>query len=289
MRRKSRVLVKQKEVLGGYEASDYVTERVYAMAEDGTRIPISLAYNKDVKKDGSAPMWLAGYGSYGAVQSPSFVENRISLLDRGIVFAIAHIRGGGEGGRQWYENGKYLEKRHTFTDFISCAEHLIEEGYTSSDKLLIVGRSAGGMLIGATLNMRPDLFKGAIADVPFVDVVTTMLDPSIPLTVIEYEEWGNPDDKEYYEYMLAYAPYDNVSAQKYPNILVTAGLNDPRVQYWEPAKWVAKLRTMKTDDNLLLLKTQMDQGHMGASGRYEYLKEVAFEFAFALKVLGYKS
>lgn len=283
---KERKLIKQKEVLGDYDSSQYVTERIWAEANDGTQVPISLAYKKGLQKDSSNPCWLYGYGSYGSVQTPAFSENRVSLLDRGFVFAIAHIRGGGEKGRQWYENGKYLKKKHTFTDFIACAEHLIEAKYTSKDTLVICGRSAGGLLIGSVVNERPDLFKGAIADVPFVDVVTTMLDSSIPLTMIEYEEWGNPNDKKYYEYMLSYSPYDNVAAQEYPHLLVTAGLNDPRVQYWEPAKWVAKLRTIKKGNNLLLLKTKMEQGHMGASGRYDFLKEVAFEHAFVVKVLG---
>jgi oligopeptidase B len=283
---KERQLVKQEEVLGGYDSMQYETKRVWATAADGARIPISLAYKKASLQTGRPnPCWLYGYGSYGMVLSPSFSANRISLLDRGFIFAIAHIRGGGEKGRGWYQAGKYLQKENTFSDFIASAEHLITEGYTSKEELMVCGRSAGGLLIGSVLNKRPELFKAAIADVPFVDVMTTMLDPTIPLTVTEYEEWGNPNDKEYYTYMRSYSPYDNVRAGDYPHLLVTAGLNDPRVQYWEPAKWVAKLRTAKTDNNTLLLKTEMEQGHMGASGRYDLLKEIAFEYAFALKIL----
>jgi oligopeptidase B len=207
-------------------------------------------------------------------------------LDRGLIYAIAHIRGGQEMGRAWYDQGKFLNKKNTFTDFIACARHLIDEGYTSSDRLAIMGRSAGGLLMGAVVTMAPELFRAAVAGVPFVDVVTTMLDASIPLTITEYEEWGNPNDKEYYDYMLSYSPYDNTMARDYPNLLITAGLNDPRVQYWEPAKWAAKLRAVKTDDNRLLLKTHMGAGHFSSSGRYDYLKDVAFEYAFILDVLG---
>jgi len=231
-------------------------------------------------------MLLRGYGSYGFSNDPGFDSNRTALLNRGFVVATAHIRGGGDMGREWYENGKFLHKKNTFTDFIACAEHLIAQGYTSPDRLVISGRSAGGLLMGAVTNLRPDLFAGVIAGVPFVDVISTMLDPTIPLTVQEYEEWGNPNDPVYYEYMKSYSPYDNLDAKAYPAILATAGLNDPRVQYWEPAKWVAKLRTLKTDDNLLLLKTDMGAGHGGPSGRYDYLKETAFEYAFIFKVLG---
>jgi oligopeptidase B len=281
-------LVKRKEVPGGYNKSQYVIERLYAPAPDGTKIPISLTYKKDLKKEGHNPCWLYGYGSYGSVIHSRFAETRISLLDRGFVFAMAHIRGGGDLGRSWYDAGKYFHKKNTFADFISSAEHLIREGYTEKEKLIIKGGSAGGLLMGAVLNMRPDLFQAAIASVPFVDVVNTMLDSTLPLTVMEYEEWGNPNDKPYYDYMLAYSPYDNVTNQGYPNLLVTAGLNDPRVQYWEPAKWVAKLRVLKTDTNTLLLKTYMEHGHMGSSGRYNFLKEVAFEYAFALDTLGIK-
>ena len=225
-------------------------------------------------------MLLIGYGSYGACYPASFSSTRLSLLERGIAVAIAHVRGGGEMGRKWYEDGKMLHKRNTFTDFITCAEHLIAERWTASDRLAVSGGSAGGLLIGAVLNMRPDLFHAAIANVPFVDVVTTILDPDLPLTVIEWDEWGNPNEKAYYDYMKSYSPYDNVAAQAYPHLLVTGGLNDARVMYWEPAKWTAKLRVTKTGDRLLLLKTNMGAGHSGASGRYESLKEIAFEYAF---------
>ncbi|MCP4709764.1 MAG: S9 family peptidase, partial [Planctomycetes bacterium] len=255
-------------------------------AADGTEVPISLVYKKGLVQNGSNPLLLYGYGSYGASRDPSFSANRISLLDRGFVYAVAHIRGGSEMGRTWYDQGKLLNKKNTFTDFVACAEHLIEQRYTSSEKLAIMGGSAGGLLMGAVVNMKPELFKAVVAKVPFVDVINTMLDASIPLTVIEYEEWGNPNEKEYYDYMLSYSPYDNVEAKDYPAMLITAGLNDPRVQYWEPAKWTAKLRATKTDNNLLVLKTNMGAGHGGASGRYDYLKEVAFEYAFVFKELG---
>lgn len=273
------------EVQGGYDKSDYVVERLEATAADGTKIPISVAYKKGVKRDGTNPCYLYAYGSYGSSTEPYFSTIRVSLLDRGFVFAIAHIRGGSEMGRKWYEDGKFLKKKNTFTDFINCAEHLIKEKYTTSDKLAIAGGSAGGLLMGAVVNMRPDLFNTVVAHVPFVDVMNTMLDETIPLTVVEYEEWGNPNDKTYFDYMLSYSPYDNVEAKDYPNILITAGLNDPRVQYWEPAKWTAKLRDMKTDNNTLLLKTNMGAGHGGASGRYEAMKEYAFEYAFVLDKL----
>jgi oligopeptidase B len=281
-------LVKQKPVLGGYDPTNYETERVYAIAEDGTEIPISLVYRKDFNRDSSAPLLLYGYGSYGASMNPSFNSSRLSLMDRGFVYAIAHVRGGQEMGRQWYEDGKFLNKKNTFTDFITCARHLIDEGYTSRERLAIMGRSAGGLLIGAVLNLAPKLFKVAVAGVPFVDVVTTMMDESIPLTVGEFEEWGNPRDEEYYDYMLSYSPYDNVEEKDYPHILVTAGLNDPRVAYWEPAKWTAKLRRLKTDDNLILLKTFMGAGHFSSSGRYDYLKDLVFEYAFIMDMLGIK-
>lgn len=273
------------EVKGGYDKSDYEMERVWATATDGTKIPISVAYKKGTKLDGSNLCYLYAYGSYGSSMDPYFSTIRVSLLDRGFVFAIAHIRGGSEMGRKWYEDGKFLNKKNTFTDFINCAEHLITDKYTNSDKLAIAGGSAGGLLMGAVMNLRPDLFNTVVAHVPFVDVINTMLDETIPLTVIEYEEWGNPNDKTYFDYMLSYSPYDNVNAKNYPNLLITAGLNDPRVQYWEPAKWTAKLREMKTDDNTLLLKTNMGAGHGGASGRYEALKEYAFEYAFVLDML----
>ena len=283
---KTRELKKQYEVLGGYDPSLYQSERIFAKASDGTMVPLSLVYRKGMVKDGNNPLLLHGYGSYGISQEPTFSSNRLSLLDRGFVYAMAHVRGGGEMGRYWYEDGKLLKKKNTFTDFIACAEHLIAEKYTSSNKLVIYGGSAGGLLMGAVTNMRPDLFKAVIADVPFVDALNTMLDPSIPLTVIEYEEWGNPNEEEYYDYMKSYSPYDNVEAKDYPNMLITAGLNDPRVQYWEPAKWTAKLRALKTDKNILLLKTKMGEGHMGASGRYDYLKDIAFEYAFIFDLFG---
>ena len=286
MNTRQRVLKKRDEVLGGYDPSKYASERIFATAADGIQIPISLVYQKGMQKDGTNPMLLNGYGSYGSPSDPFFQSNRLSLLDRGFIFAIAHIRGGGDLGRPWYEDGKLLHKKNTFTDFIACAEHLIAQGYTSPDKLAIIGGSAGGLLMGAVVNMHPDLFAACIAAVPFVDVVNTMLDDSIPLTVIEYEEWGNPRDKTFYDYMLSYSPYDNVTAQPYPNLLITAGLNDPRVQYWEPAKWTARLRATKTGNNLLLLKTNMGAGHGGASGRYDALRETALHYAFLLDVLG---
>ncbi|XP_022139115.1 uncharacterized protein LOC111010104 [Momordica charantia] len=280
------ILKKVETVLGGFDTSKYVTERKWATATDGTKVPISIVYRKDlVKLDGSDPLLLYGYGSYEACIDPSFKASRISLLDRGFIYAIAHIRGGGEMGRQWYENGKLLKKKNTFTDFISCAEYLIENKYCSKEKLCINGRSAGGLLIGAVLNMRPDLFKAAVAGVPFVDVVTTMLDPTIPLTTSEWEEWGDPRKEEFYFYMKSYSPVDNVKARNYPDILVTAGLNDPRVLYSEPAKFVAKLRDTKTDDNLLLFKCELGAGHFSKSGRFEKLQEDAFTYTFILKSL----
>lgn len=278
-------LKKQDEIPSGYDASQYQSERIFARASDATLIPISLVYKKGLEKTGNNPLYLYGYGSYGASTDPNFSTNRLSLLDRGFVFAIAHIRGGEEMGRYWYEQGKLLNKKNTFTDFIACAEHLIAEKYTSREKLVISGASAGGLLMGAVINMRPDLFHAVVAKVPFVDIINTMLDPSIPLTTAEYEEWGNPNDKEYYNYIKSYSPYDNVEAKDYPNILITASLYDTRVQYWEPAKWTAKLRALKTDSNILLLKTNMSAGHGGASGRYDYLKEIAFEYAFILSCL----
>ncbi|KAK8561431.1 hypothetical protein V6N12_048502 [Hibiscus sabdariffa] len=280
------VLKKIETVLGGFDATNYVTERKWATASDGTQIPISIVYQKNlVKLDGSDPMLLYGYGSYEISIDPVFNKARLSLIDRGIIFAIAHIRGGGEMGRQWYENGKFLKKKNTFTDFIACAEFLIEQKYCSKEKLCIEGRSAGGLLMGAVLNMRPDLWKAAVAGVPFVDVVTTMLDPTIPLTTSEWEEWGDPRKEEFYYYMKSYSPVDNVKAQNYPHILVTAGLHDPRVMYSEPAKFVAKLRDMKTDDNILLFKCELGAGHFSKSGRFERLQENAMTYAFLLKAL----
>ncbi|XP_061362749.1 uncharacterized protein LOC133306444 [Gastrolobium bilobum] len=284
------VLKKIDSVLGGFDSTRYVTERQWAPALDGTLIPISIVYRKDlVKLDGSDPLLLYGYGSYEICIDPSFKSSRLSLLDRGFIYAIAHIRGGGEMGRQWYENGKLLKKKNTFTDFIACAEYLIEKKFCSKERLCINGRSAGGLLIGAVLNMRPDLFKAAVAGVPFVDVVTTMLDPTIPLTTSEWEEWGDPRKEEFYFYMKSYSPVDNVKAQNYPDILVTAGLNDPRVMYSEPAKFVAKLRDMKTDDNILLFKCELGAGHFSKSGRFEKLQEDAFTYIFILKALNMTS
>jgi oligopeptidase B len=279
-------LRKEYEVRGGYDKAQYQSERVFATAKDGVKIPISIVYMKGIKRDGAEPLLLYAYGSYGATSDPNFSSNRLSLLNRGVIFAIAHIRGGGEMGRQWYDDGKLLHKKNTFTDYIACAEHLIAEKYTSADRLAAYGGSAGGLLMGAVVNMRPDLFKVVFASVPFVDVINTMLDETIPLTVIEFDEWGNPKKKEFYDYMLSYCPYDQVKAQDYPHMLVDAGLNDPRVGYWEPTKWVAKLRTMKTDRNDLVFKIEMGAGHMGASGRYDYLKDIAFEYAFILDHLG---
>ena len=277
-----RELKKETEVLGGYDRSLYKSERLTAIAPDGTEVPISLVYKQGIERDGSNPLWLTGYGSYGYSYPIDFSSIRLSLLDRGMVYAIAHIRGGEEMGRKWYEDGKFLKKKNTFTDFIACAEHLIAEKWTNSDRLVISGGSAGGLLMGAVVNERPDLFEVVVADVPFVDVLTTILDTSLPLTVLEWEEWGNPNEAQYYEYIKSYSPYDNVTAKEYPAMLITAGLNDSRVKYWEPAKWTAKLRELKTDNNLLLLKTNMSAGHGGASGRYEYLQEIAFEYAFVL-------
>ncbi len=277
---------KQTEVLGGYDASRYRSERRFAAAPDGTRVPVSLVYRRPLERNGERPLLLQGYGSYGYSFDPGFSSNLLSLLDRGYIVAIAHVRGGEEMGRAWYEDGKLLNKRNSFTDFIAAAEHLVAEGYTSPERLAINGGSAGGLLMGAVTNLRPDLFRAVLAEVPFVDVVNTMLDATLPLTVIEYDEWGNPNDPTYYEYIRAYSPYDNVASKDYPHILVTAGLNDPRVAYWEPAKWTARLRARKTDRNRLLLRTNMGAGHGGASGRYDYLREVAFKYAFLLDVVG---
>jgi oligopeptidase B len=283
-----RELKKQYEVLGGYDPSQYQSERVFAAAPDGVEVPISLVYRKGVARDGTAPLLLYGYGAYGISSDPRFAPERVSLLDRGMVFAIAHVRGGGELGREWYEQGKLLQKKNTFTDFIACARRLVELRYTSPERLAISGRSAGGLLMGAVVNLCPQLFRAVVTAVPFVDVINTMLDATLPLTVIEYEEWGNPNEKPYYDYMKSYSPYDNVQRQVYPHMLVTAGLNDPRVAYWEPAKWVARLRQLKTDNNLLLLKVNLAAGHGGPSGRYEKWKETAFEYAFLLERLGVK-
>lgn len=283
MKTKEKKVLKEQEVLGGkFDKNNYVEERVWATATDGTKVPISMVYRKGMKKDGSNPFLLYAYGSYGASMDPYFSTTRLSLLDRGFIYAIAHIRGGEDLGRQWYEDGKLLKKKNTFTDFIDCSKYVIAEKYTSAEHLYAEGGSAGGLLMGAIINMAPELYHGVIAQVPFVDVVTTMLDDSIPLTTGEYDEWGNPNEKEYYDYMKSYSPYDNVVAQAYPNMYVSTGLHDSQVQYWEPAKWVAKLRVTKTDKNLLFLHTNMDAGHGGASGRFEALKEVAKEFSFLL-------
>ncbi|MBW4653729.1 MAG: S9 family peptidase [Kaiparowitsia implicata GSE-PSE-MK54-09C] len=283
---RDRQLLKETPVLGGYDKQQYGSEWLMATAPDGTAVPISLVYRRDVMQDGSNPLLLNGYGSYGASYPVYFSSTRLSLLNRGVVVAFAHIRGGSEMGRNWYEQGKFLNKKNTFTDFVACADYLIQEQWTASDRLSISGGSAGGLLMGAVINLRPDLFNAVIAQVPFVDVVTTILDTSLPLSAMEWEEWGNPNDQAYYEYMKSYSPYDNVTPKDYPAMLVTAGLNDPRVSYWEPAKWTAKLRDLKTDNNLLLLKTNMGAGHGGASGRYEQLKEIAFEYAFLLAQWG---
>jgi oligopeptidase B len=289
METKEKILLKQTEVLGDFSKDNYVSKRYWVTASDGTKIPLSLVYRKGLELNGNNPTLLYAYGSYGASMDAYFSSARLSLLDRGFVYAIAHVRGGQELGRQWYEDGKLLKKINTFTDFIDCSQFLIDEKYTNPDKLFAQGGSAGGLLMGAISNMRPDLYKGIIAQVPFVDVVTTMLDSSIPLTTGEYDEWGNPNDSTYYFYMKSYSPYDQVKAMAYPNILVTTGYHDSQVQYFEPAKWVAKLRDMKIDENILLLKTDMEAGHGGASGRFKSLKDVAFEYAFMLKLLGTKN
>jgi oligopeptidase B len=286
MRTQEKKLLKEQEVVGGYNAEEFETERMWATAKDGTRVPLSIVYKKGIKKDGSNPALLYGYGSYGNSMDPYFSSTRLSLLDRGFVYAIAHVRGGQELGRQWYEDGKMFKKKNTFSDFVDCAQFLIDEGYTSADNLFANGGSAGGLLMGAVVNMAPELFKGVIAQVPFVDVVTTMQDDEIPLTTGEFDEWGNPDELESYMYMMEYSPYDQVKAQNYPHMLVTTGLHDSQVQYWEPAKWVAKLREMKTDDNRLLLRTNMETGHGGASGRFKVYREIAEEYAFLLDLAG---
>ena len=288
LRTREKKLLKQDEIVGGYNPQDYETERLWATADDGTRVPMSIVYKKGLKKDGGNPTLLTAYGSYGYSNDPTFSISRLSLLDRGFVFAIAHIRGGQEMGRQWYEDGKMFKKKNTFTDFIDCAKFLIEENYTKPEKLFATGGSAGGLLMGAVVNMRPDLFKGVIAEVPFVDVVTTMLDESIPLTTGEFDEWGNPKSLESYMYMLDYSPYDQVKAQAYPNMLITTGLHDSQVQYWEPAKWAAKLREFKTDSNKLYLRTNMETGHGGTTGRFKVYKETAQEYAFIVDLAGGK-
>ncbi|WP_282056060.1 S9 family peptidase [Maribacter luteus] len=287
MRTKEKVVMKEQEVLGGaFKKENYTSERIWATARDGVKIPMSIVYHKDTEINGQTPILQYAYGSYGSTIDPYFSTIRLSLLDRGFVYALAHIRGGQYLGRQWYDDGKLLKKKNTFTDFVDCSKYLIDNNYTSAQHLYAMGGSAGGLLMGAIVNMAPELYHGVIAAVPFVDVVTTMLDDSIPLTTGEYDEWGNPNEKEYYDYMKSYSPYDNVKVQDYPNMLVTTGLHDSQVQYFEPAKWVAKLRDLKTDDNLLLFDINMDAGHGGASGRFESLKEVAKEYAFILDLEG---
>lgn len=281
-----RTLLKQQEVLGGYNKENYVTERLFATANDGTKIPVSIVYKKGFKRDGKQPLLLYGYGSYGNSMEATFGSARLSLLDRGFAYAIAHIRGGEEMGRQWYEDGKMMKKKNTFTDFINVGEFLVKEKYTSPEHLYAQGGSAGGLLMGAVINMKPELWKGIISQVPFVDVVNTMLDESIPLTTNEYDEWGNPNNKDAYFYMKSYSPYENIERKNYPNMLVTTGLHDSQVQYFEPAKWVAKLRDMKTDNNVLFLKTDMKYGHGGASGRFDSLKDLALVYAFMFKLEG---
>jgi oligopeptidase B len=281
---RERTIVKEQPVRGGYNRDDYATERVWATSHDGVRVPISLVYRREMKRE-AAPLLLYGYGAYEASSDPMFDSNRLSLLDRGFVYAIAHVRGGGELGREWYENGRLLKKRNTFEDFIACAEQLVADGFTAPDRIAIRGRSAGGLLIGAVLNMRPDLFACAVVQVPFVDALTTMLDDKLPLTVNEYDEWGDPRQADYYRYIKSYSPYDNVHEAQYPSLLVMGGLNDPRVSYWEPAKWVAKLRTMDRSVRPILLKTEMGSGHMGPSGRYESWREEAFVMAFVIAQL----
>lgn len=277
---------KQEQVLGGYDSENYRQQRIWVKAPDNVDIPVTLVYRRDTELNLPAPLVLYGYGAYGMTDDPYFSYSRFSLLDRGLVYATAHPRGSGQLGRRWYEDGKYLKKKNTFTDFIACADGLVDAGYTTREQLAITGGSAGGLLIGAVLNMRPDLCRVAVADVPFVDIINTMLDKSLPLTVTEFEEWGNPEDEVYYRYMKSYSPYNNVQPVQYPDLLVTAGLNDSRVGYWEPAKWVARLRATALPGSELLLRVNMDAGHGGASGRYEFLREVAFEYAFILKQLG---
>lgn len=284
MRTRQKTLLKRDEILGGFDPANYVTERLYTTARDGARVPVSLVYRKGLARP--APLLLTGYGSYGSSSDPTFSSDRLSLLDRGFAFAIAHIRGGSEMGREWYENGRQLHKKNTFTDFIDVADDLVRRGLTTPDRLFARGASAGGLLMGAVINMRPELFRGVVAGVPYVDVITTMMDSTIPLTTGEYDEWGDPHDPTFYSYMLSYSPYDNVERKAYPNLLITAGLHDSQVQYFEPAKWTARLRAMKTDTNRLILRTNMEAGHGGSSGRYKRWRDVAFEYAFMLDLAG---
>jgi oligopeptidase B len=279
-------LLKQDEILGGFESSNYVSERLWATTDDGTRVPIGLLRHKDTAVDGTAPLLIYGYGSYGYSEEDDFNAAMLSLVNRGFVFAVAHIRGGQEMGRHWYEDGKLLNKKNTFTDFIDCTRFLVDQKYADPKRVYAMGGSAGGLLMGAVANLAPSLYHGMIAEVPFVDVVTTMLDDSIPLTTSEYDEWGNPNDPEYYQYMLSYSPYENVQRREYPNLLVTTGLHDSQVQYWEPAKWVARLRERKTDQNLVLMHTEMSAGHGGSSGRYRKYQETALRQAFLLMLAG---
>jgi oligopeptidase B len=279
-------LLKEVEIPGGFDRTLYSSERVHATAPDGVKVPVSIVYRKDKREPGRNPLYVYGYGSYGYSLPLGFSSNRLSLLDRGMVLAYAHIRGGGDLGEPWHDAGKMLLKRNTFTDFIACVEHLTAAGYVDPKRVAIEGGSAGGLLMGAVANMRPELFRAVVSHVPFVDVINTMLDASLPLTVPEYEEWGDPNQEEYFRYMLSYSPYDNLKAMKYPAMLVKTSLHDSQVMYWEPAKYVAKLRTLKTDDNPLLFVTNMQAGHGGASGRYDYLKEIALDYAFLLRELG---
>jgi oligopeptidase B len=279
-------LLKQLEIPGGFDRTQYASERIRATAPDGVQVPVSLVYRKDKRKEGWNPLYVYGYGSYGYSLPLSFSSNRLSLLDRGVVMAYAHIRGGGDLGKPWHDAGKMLVKRNTFTDFIACVEHLTAAGYGDPDRVAIEGGSAGGLLMGAVSNMAPEKFRAVLSHVPFVDVMNTMLDAGLPLTVPEYEEWGDPNQEEYFRYMLSYSPYDNLRAASYPAMLVKTSLHDSQVMYWEPAKYVAKLRTLKTDTYPLLLVTNMQAGHGGASGRYDYLKEIALDYAFVLKELG---
>ncbi|MCA1613842.1 MAG: S9 family peptidase [Acidobacteria bacterium] len=286
MTTRKKTLLKQTEVLGGYDASKYKAERILATAPDGTKVPVSLYYRSDLRKNGPQPLWLSAYGSYGVPSNVGFSSTRLSLIDRGFIYAIAHIRGGSDLGKEWHDEGKMMKKKNTFTDFVAAAESLVEQKYTSKDGLVISGGSAGGLLMGAVANMRPDLFRVVVSYVPFVDVINTMMDASLPLTVQEYLEWGNPNNKEEYAYMRSYSPYDNIEAKAYPTMLIRTSLNDSQVMYWEPAKYVAKLRAMKTDKNPLIFKTNMGAGHGGASGRYDALKDTAFDYAFVLTQFG---
>jgi oligopeptidase B len=279
-------LIKERAVVGDFDRANYQSERLFATAGDGTQVPVSVVYRKGLTKNGKNPLVQYAYGSYGSSTYPYFDANRLSLLDRGFVYAIAHIRGGSELGREWYFDGRQLNKMNTFTDFIDVSKHLIDKGFTSADHLYAYGGSAGGLLMGAVLNMAPELYKGVFAAVPFVDVVTTMTDADIPLTSGEWDEWGDPREKEFYDYMLSYSPYDNVTAQDYPNILVTTGLHDSQVQYWEPAKWVAKLRAHKTDSNMLVLKTDMTAGHSGTTGRFRRIEDTALYYSFFIGLEG---